>query len=208
MKRQTTSPRRREIVECALRIARDEGLPSLTVKRIAECVGFTEAALYRHFKGKRDLLASMIDWLRDEFIDPAREIAEDQTASPETRLIAILRRHFSLVREQRGLPIMLLAEAARAQDPQLLAETRSIFLTYRDLVAGLLRAAGAADGQTAEHLALAFIGAPAALAIGLRLTGEPEFGAGAENALEPWLEEAFFSARSGAGLPRPTRRTK
>jgi TetR/AcrR family transcriptional regulator len=201
------SPRRSEIIECALALAQREGFGALTVKRIAECVGFTEAALYRHFRGKAELMAAMLDWLGEKFIEPVRAISEDEGSSPESRLGAILARHFALVRTRGGLPIFILAEAAASRDPQLLARTRSIFLTYRGLVADLLGRAGAADRRRAEDLALAFIGAPAALAIGLRLTGDPDFGSGAEETIRPWLEGALFTANSPGGAATESSRT-
>lgn len=51
--------RKRQILEAALRIVDQEGIHALTLRKIADSIGLTEAALFRHFKGKEDIVNSM-----------------------------------------------------------------------------------------------------------------------------------------------------
>ncbi|HPB55194.1 MAG TPA: helix-turn-helix domain-containing protein, partial [Candidatus Aminicenantes bacterium] len=50
------SPRQREIAEAALSILSNTGVQSLTMKMIAARLQITDAALYRHFQNKEELL--------------------------------------------------------------------------------------------------------------------------------------------------------
>ncbi len=56
----TLSPRGEQIVDAAIELLSDGGLPALTTKNLANAVGVTEPALYRHFKNKMDILAGIL----------------------------------------------------------------------------------------------------------------------------------------------------
>lgn len=64
--RMDNGARKRQVLETALRIVDTEGIHSLTLRKIAENVGITEAALFRHFKGKEDIVSSMANTVFEE----------------------------------------------------------------------------------------------------------------------------------------------
>lgn len=49
------------VVEAAMKVADTEGLDALTMRRVAETLGFTTMSLYRHIPGKDELLDLMYD---------------------------------------------------------------------------------------------------------------------------------------------------
>ena len=49
------------VVEAAIKVADAEGLDALTMRRVAETLGFTTMSLYRHVPGKDELLDLMVD---------------------------------------------------------------------------------------------------------------------------------------------------
>ncbi|MEU8250722.1 TetR/AcrR family transcriptional regulator C-terminal domain-containing protein [Nonomuraea sp. NPDC048916] len=51
----------REIVEAAVRIADTDGLPLVTMRRVAVCLGVSTMALYRHVPNRSDLTLRMAD---------------------------------------------------------------------------------------------------------------------------------------------------
>lgn len=53
--------RRREIADAALSVFGESGLASLTTAAIAKKVGVTDAALFRHFDSKHEVIAAAID---------------------------------------------------------------------------------------------------------------------------------------------------
>lgn len=60
-KRLPTAQRREQLADAALRLLTAEGSPALTVKRIANEVGISDGAVFRHFSGKAALLDAAVD---------------------------------------------------------------------------------------------------------------------------------------------------
>ena len=191
----TESPRQAEILDKTLELVREGGLAGLTTKKIAERVGFSEPALYRHFPTKQALVLGLMDRLEEMLVQPAREIAADGEIPIVQRLERIVRRHVRLIREQNSLPILLLAEASASGDPQLLGRMRSIFHGYVSVLEGLFREGQSrgeiAHGAEADALALLLLGAPAALAIRHRLLPDARAEDRFENTLLPFLLHAL-----------------
>lgn len=59
------SNRQLEIIEAAGKILTESGINGLTTKNLAEKVGFRESALYRHFKGKEEIILALLHYLAD-----------------------------------------------------------------------------------------------------------------------------------------------
>ncbi len=54
------SPRQRDIVEAAIQLISERSIQELTIKNLSSRLGVTEAALYRHFRGKMDILTAIL----------------------------------------------------------------------------------------------------------------------------------------------------
>lgn len=55
-RRLTSNERRKEILDAALDIIFSEGFYNLTIRNIANKIDLTEAAIYRHFKSKKEII--------------------------------------------------------------------------------------------------------------------------------------------------------
>ncbi|WP_027182819.1 TetR/AcrR family transcriptional regulator [Desulfovibrio inopinatus] len=60
-KRFETEVRREQIADAALSIIFNEGVSGVTVRKVAQKVGFSAPALYRHYKGKSDILLAVLE---------------------------------------------------------------------------------------------------------------------------------------------------
>ncbi len=60
-KRLETDIRKEQIAEAALAIVSEEGVGSLTVRKVAKRVGFSAPALYRHYKNKSEILLAAME---------------------------------------------------------------------------------------------------------------------------------------------------
>ena len=58
--RRPTSVRRREIIDAARLAVTEHGMQALTIGSLARAVGVSEGAIYRHFRGKKQILAGLI----------------------------------------------------------------------------------------------------------------------------------------------------
>ncbi|MBP6643878.1 MAG: TetR/AcrR family transcriptional regulator [Flavobacteriales bacterium] len=94
MKADIITPRQLEIIEAAGHLITENGYAKLTTKRLAERMQFSEAALYRHFASKEDILVTMLDHLTASVKERMQAVAL-QEALPEPRLRAMFDSHFS-----------------------------------------------------------------------------------------------------------------
>ncbi len=170
------SPRQEEILDATLHLVQERGLGGLTIRRLAEQVGVTEGALYRHFPGKTEIILGLIDRLEQRLFEPMQRIAEETSTPPRARLRRLLRHHATVVSESDSLPILLLAEVVASGEAALIARMERLFTSYLALLEQLL---GEQNGEQAplatDQAALALLGVVSAFAIKRRLTipGQP-----------------------------------
>jgi len=66
--RKNTQTRREEALIVAMTIIHKEGIHNLTLRRVAEGLGISEAALFRHFKDKEDLIDLLASKVFDQYM--------------------------------------------------------------------------------------------------------------------------------------------
>lgn len=198
-----STPRKEEIIDRTVELVQESGLARLTTKKIAERVGFTEAALFRHFSTKEALLLGLVDRLNAMLLDPIHEIVSDKTLSPSERLNAILRHHMLIILEHKSLPILLLAEASASGDEVLLVRMRSLLHDYLHVLETVM-AEGMKSGEFVaspqpDCLALLAAGLPMALAIRHRLIPDEPYENRVQTTLIRFLTQSLLpSKRRGA----------
>lgn len=201
--------RKEEILAQALELLREVGLAGITVKKIAERVGFTEAALYRHFASKRELVLATMQCLDRDLLDPARAIAARAELPPEERLRLILEHHLLLIRERDSLPLMLLAEASASRDPDFMGRIRDVFTGYLAVITNLVEQARPTPegdiASDAEARGLMVLGAAAGAAIRHRLLEDAAEARRIERSLIPLLIEGIVRPETEPN-PRPRKR--
>ncbi len=67
-KRKNSEIRREEALSLAMKIIHEEGIHSLTLRRIAEGLEISEAALFRHFKDKEEMINLLATKVFDHYI--------------------------------------------------------------------------------------------------------------------------------------------
>lgn len=168
--------RQTEILDQSLALIREQGLAGLTMRKVAERMGFSEPAIYRHFKTKQDLILGIISRLEANLIKPMEKIAANQKRSVTSRISAIVTHHLDLIAENNALPILLFAEAAASADERLTLAMRGVFGAYENLLHRLLEE-GHARGEIDPDLnpadgTMLLMGAPSACALRMRLFNE------------------------------------
>jgi AcrR family transcriptional regulator len=58
--------RKAQILGAALKIIHEEGIHLLTLRKIADAVGVSEAALFRHYRNKEDIVGSLANMIFDK----------------------------------------------------------------------------------------------------------------------------------------------
>jgi len=160
--------RQEEILERAAELVQEAGLANLTLKKVADRVGFTEAAIYRHFPHKKALIFAMIDRLGERLLGPISVLAAERDRAPRARLLDMVGHHVHVLRRTQGLPILLMAEGLASGDAELVEHLGGVMRRYLGLLAGVLTELRLPLALPADRQAALFIGLPAALGMQMR----------------------------------------
>ena len=113
------SPLRREqIAEAALAIVVEHGIGAVTVRRVAEAVGISAAALYRHYKNKGDILAAILEEHHELHIANVRR-ALSTGRGPMDSLRILYEDIMKLVARFRALPVIFLSDVVWFEETRL-----------------------------------------------------------------------------------------
>jgi AcrR family transcriptional regulator len=142
--------RRDELLEAAKELIFTEGMSRCTVRRLAEIVGITEAAVYRHFVGKEELLLAL---LTNVFATWQSQIAalHKEPTSAETRLLKLGDIHLQTLLKAHFNPILLLSDAS---DPERTALRTALRQQAEALFAAIL--ALVKEGQRTSEFPMTF----------------------------------------------------
>lgn len=102
--------RKAEILDAARDLIFTEGSSRFTIRRLAERVQISEAAVYRHFPSKEELLLGLLEQQFQGWEDGVQKVIATK-ASPAERLAALARFHLSYLLERQFNPILLLSDA-------------------------------------------------------------------------------------------------
>ena len=116
--KKSTHIRREEIVQAALQVIGEKGVHALTITEIAGQAGMSDANIYRHFKGKQEILGALGDFISEAVMGKAAGIAAGKGSAPE-KLSIIFRSHIALIAAHPGLPRFIFSEEIHLGDPQL-----------------------------------------------------------------------------------------
>lgn len=91
---ESISDRQLEIIVAAGRIMTDEGVGGLTTKKLSKEMGFSEAALYRHFSSKEKIIVAMLEYVAKR-MDERYTFALSRNETPEQKFISIFQNQFT-----------------------------------------------------------------------------------------------------------------
>lgn len=137
--RLSTEERQDEIVKAAVELAGLHGIDNVTTQEIAESVGVTQGAIFRHFPTKDTIWVAVVHWIRGRLMS-AVDRAASQAADPIDALERIFYAHIVFAEKHPVAPRLLLATNALLK--QLLQEMLS---AYEGRVCALLAQAKADD---------------------------------------------------------------
>lgn len=123
--------RRAQLIDVALEVFADNGYAQTTMDDIAHQASVSKPVLYQHFKNKRDLFFTLIDYQFDTLsdhvtawmhsVDPASPTADEETAYQAVRGV------YEFVAEPRGLYRLLLDTSM--EDPDELEARKEHFVS-------------------------------------------------------------------------------
>ena len=140
--KQPTQTRQAELVAAALALAAERSPAEVTTAALAQAVGITQGAVFRHFESKEAIWLAVIDFAHQDLLARLHAAAAVQT-QPLAALRAVFMAHVDFVVEQPGVPRVIFQELQHPEDTPLKARVRRLMQAYRTLLTGLLQRAQA-----------------------------------------------------------------
>ena len=85
MSRLNTKTRQKQIIETSLELIKEGGIQRLTTKNIANSIGISEQAIYRHFNSKLEILVSIIHYFEESFKELFEQLELPESAIGQIR---------------------------------------------------------------------------------------------------------------------------
>jgi TetR/AcrR family transcriptional regulator len=173
--RLTTEARQREIVATVLALARERGPDAITTQAIADRMGLTQGAVFRHFPDKQAIWLAVFGWVR-ESLGAAIAAAMEKADSPLAKIERAFLAHVAFIAANPGVPRVMFHEMQYPGDSPVRAEVRAMITAYQQRLTVLFaqaKAAGELPGDLDATLApVSFIGAVQGLVIEASLAGD------------------------------------
>lgn len=107
--------RRAIIIEVVIKLAAEQNPSDITTAAIAQGMGLTQGALFRHFPTKESILEAVMHWVAEHLLARLDQAVEGIN-SPLAALEAVFMAHIQFVSEHPGIPRLLFAELQRSGD--------------------------------------------------------------------------------------------
>lgn len=167
--------RRAVIVDAVVGLAGEQNPSDITTTAIAQHMGLTQGALFRHFPTKDAILQAVMSWVTERLlarVDKAAEGAESPVAALEATFMA----HIDFVSEHPGVPRMLFGELQRPGETLPKRMVQTLIQHYGERLRRLLET-GKTQGELDEDLdvdaaAVLFIGTIQGLVMQSMLAGD------------------------------------
>ena len=167
--------RRAATVEAVVDLAAEQNPSDITTTAIAQRMGLTQGALFRHFPTKDAILQAVMSWVTERLLARVDKAAEG-TTSPVAALEAVFMTHIDFVSEHPGVPRMLFGELQRPGETLPKRMVQTLIQHYGERLHRLLEA-GKAQGELDAGLdvdaaAVLFIGTIQGLVMQSLLAGK------------------------------------
>ncbi len=145
MTRKTGETRKAEILAITADIIFNEGFANCTVRSVAGRVGISEAAIYRHFANKEELMLGLLDSLFGPWKEAlAKMAAKRVTAAKKLQCLVELHLHHLVSRQLN--PVLFFSQANMPENRRLLEKLRDN-LSYLGTIVGKIVKEGINSGE-------------------------------------------------------------
>lgn len=173
--RLSAEERRASTVETVIDLAAEQNPSDITTAAIAERMGLTHGALFRHFPTRDAILQAVLSWVAERLLARV-DRAADGASSSLAALEAVFMAHVDFVAEHPGVPRMLFGELQRANDTLPRKMVQTLIARYGERLRRLIEAGKQSGelepGLDVEAAVLLFIGTIQGLVIQAMVAGD------------------------------------
>jgi len=154
-------PTREKIIRVGAEIIVKEGLRKFTAKNIADKLGITDAAIFKHFRSMDDIILEIINKYVSKCLNSAIEAIEKGETVRE-KLELLLKSHIDVLEETMGAVPVLCFELSRSEDVKFKNILKNFVESYKEKISRIVEE-GQAEGSIKKNLnpedvAMFFIG--------------------------------------------------
>jgi AcrR family transcriptional regulator len=155
------SERQLSIINAAISLIARKGIQEMTIKNLAEEVGVSEAALYRHFPGKTDILLAILNSFESHIHSLLTHIENRDLTSLE-KIRTLFQIHFKQFKQDPAITAVLFSEEIFQNEKLLADKVLSIMELNQKKILGWILA-GQEENQIrkdipASHLTIFLMG--------------------------------------------------
>ncbi|PHQ27310.1 TetR family transcriptional regulator [Marinobacter guineae] len=134
---QSTEQRQSATVEAVVQLCAEQDPSTLTTARIADEVGLSQGALFKHFPNKNSLWESVAAWVSEQLTQRVFSVA-DQHEQADKALEAMFLAHIGFIARHPGIPRLMLGELQKPGNSAAKRIVRQTLANYRQKVISLL----------------------------------------------------------------------
>lgn len=129
--------RQKEIIQAAIKIISRMGYKELTTRNLANELKLTEAALYRHFRSKNDLVQSILNYFSDVSLQILNSIKVEGLEAWERVELFIMNR-FEVFNANPDLGSVIFSEELFKNDRNLMQHMRGLMYSHKQQIKSYL----------------------------------------------------------------------
>ena len=154
--------RKQQIVETVLELVAAHGAKAVSVQLVADAIGVTQPAVFRHFPTKEAMWLAVMDWLEQRLVAIYSE-ADDSREAGLVVLSRMFLEHLKLIERYPALAKLVFSDHLRLQYPSLKERFGKIHQAYAARLAAVIDraksdgAVGDTDAQNAATMFLSLI---------------------------------------------------
>jgi TetR/AcrR family fatty acid metabolism transcriptional regulator len=145
MKNNKFSERQIEIIEAATKRIDEHGIQDLTIKTLAADLNLSEAALYRHFKSKNEILLGLLTYFIEEMKGRLDLILSNKDRSPSELLKDLFDSQLKTFVQKPSIVSVIFSESIFQFNKELSSTVSSMMELMQNHIEGIIRK-GQANG--------------------------------------------------------------
>ena len=133
------SPRQIEIMEAATQRIDHHGIQELTIKNLSSDIGVSEAALYRHFKSKNDIMMGLLTYFTQEMSQRVESNISNETRTPLERLRDVFSSQLKAFVQKPAIVSVIFAEGIFNFNKELSATVSGMMNMMHDVIESVIK---------------------------------------------------------------------
>jgi TetR/AcrR family transcriptional regulator, fatty acid metabolism regulator protein len=147
------SQRQIEIIEAATKRIDEHGIQDLTIKTLAADLNLSEAALYRHFKSKNEILLGLLTYFIEEMKGRLDTILSNKDRSPSELLKDLFDSQLKTFVQKPSVVSVIFSESIFQFNKELSSTVSSMMELMQDHIEGIVKK-GQANGSFSKAVSI------------------------------------------------------